>query len=242
MKRSRAVLPHLLAAVPLVAVISVRSVAQTADSSHAPAPRLIGVFDSRTGAPLPDVQVRDVFSGTYAVTTTTGTVRLDYLTFRGAAAFIELRRLGYQLKQIVVNRADTTPITEVMEPVVTLPRVVTTARYRIDRDAGRWDGFDERCSAHVLRGRLRVEHENGSADRPNAGSASRGTVHAHEREGRRGVHVRTESSAAVYGRPDVRRDRHLDEMMIGIKNRRSSHVHVDVSADLASVAITNHAS
>ena len=85
MKRSRAVLPHLLAAVPLVAVISVGSVAQTADSSHAPAPRLIGVFDSRTGAPLPDVQVRDVFSGTYAVTTTTGTVRLDYLTFRGAA-------------------------------------------------------------------------------------------------------------------------------------------------------------
>ncbi len=232
MKRSRAVLPHLLAAVPLVAVISVRSVAQTADSSRAPAPRLIGVFDSRTGAPLPDVQVRDVFSGTYAVTTATGTVRLDYLTFRGAAAFIELRRLGYQLKQIVVNRADTTPITEVMEPVVTLPRVVTTARYRIDRDAGRWDGFDERCrsasvtcirneqleqqpaeparilSAHVLRGRLRVEHENGSADRPNAGSASRGTVHAHEREGRRGLHVRTESSAAVYGRPDVRRDRH----------------------------------
>ena len=242
MKRSRAVLPHLLAAVPLVAVISVRSVAQTADSSHAPAPRLIGVFDSRTGAPLPDVQVRDVFSGTYAVTTTTGTVRLDYLTFRGAAAFIELRRLGYQLRQIVVNRADTTPITEVMEPVVTLPRVVTTARYRIDRDAGRWDGFDERCSAHVLRGRLRVEHENGSADRPNAGSASRGTVHAHEREGRRGVHVRTESSAAVYGRPDVRRDRHLDEMMIGIKNRRSSHVHVDVSADLTSVAVANHAS
>ena len=222
MKRSRAVLPHLLAAVPLVAVISVRSVAQTADSSHAPAPRLIGVFDSRTGAPLPDVQVRDVFSGTYAVTTTTGTVRLDYLTFRGAAAFIELRRLGYQLKQIVVNRADTTPITEVMEPVVTLPRVVTTARYRIDRDAGRWDGFDERCSAHVLRGRLRMEHENGSADRPNAGSASRGTVHANEREGRRGLHVRTESSAAVYGRPDVRRDRHLNEMMIGVKNRHSS--------------------
>ena len=143
MKRSRAVLPHLLAVVPLVAVISVGSVAQTADSSHGPAPRLIGVFDSRTGAPLPDVQDRDVFSGTYAVTTTTGTVRLDYLTFRGAAAFIELRRLGYQLKQIVVNRADTTPITEVMEPVVTLPRVVTTARYRIDRDAGRWDGFDD---------------------------------------------------------------------------------------------------
>jgi hypothetical protein len=56
MKRSRAVLPHLLAAVPLVAVISVRSVAQTADSSHALVPRLIGVFDSRTGAPLPDVQ------------------------------------------------------------------------------------------------------------------------------------------------------------------------------------------
>jgi len=94
---------------------------------------------------MPDVQVRDVFSGTYAVTTATGTVRLDYLTFRGAAAFIERRRLGYQMKQIVVNRADTTPITEVMEPVVTLPRVVTTAKYRIDRDAGRWDGFEERC-------------------------------------------------------------------------------------------------
>jgi hypothetical protein len=117
------------------------------DSAHKARPRIIGVFNSRTGEPVPGVQVRDAFSGTYAVTTATGTAPLTFLTFRGAAAFIELRKLGYQAKQIIVSGADSASITEVLEPVVELAPIVTTEKYRIDRDAGKWDGFGERCQS-----------------------------------------------------------------------------------------------
>ena len=87
----------------------------------------------------------DVLSGAYALTTATGTVRLNFVTFRGTAAFVELRKLGYQAKQIVMTRDDTTSITEVMEPVAELGPVVTTESYRVDRDAGLWSGFEDRC-------------------------------------------------------------------------------------------------
>jgi hypothetical protein len=120
---------------------------QVTDSVRQPATPLIGVFDSRTGNPLQSVQVRDGFSGTYALTTVTGTARLSFLTFRGVAAFVELRKLGYQAKQIVVTRGDTTPITELLEPIAELAPVVTTEAYRIDRDAGNWVGFEQRCQS-----------------------------------------------------------------------------------------------
>jgi hypothetical protein len=85
--------------------------AQSADSSHKAPSRIIGVFDTQTGAPLEGVQVHDAFSGVYKVTSNTGTARLDFLTFRGAAAVVELRKLGYEPTQLVVSRADTAPIT-----------------------------------------------------------------------------------------------------------------------------------
>jgi hypothetical protein len=107
--------------------------------------RLIGVYDARSGAPLVGVEVLDAFSGTSAVTTSTGTVRLSFLTFRGGAAVVGLGKLGYQPKQIIVSRSDTTSITEILEPFVALAPVVTTEKYSIDRDAGRWAGFDRRC-------------------------------------------------------------------------------------------------
>jgi len=119
--------------------------AQSADSSHTAAARIIGVFDTQTGAPLEGVQVHDAFSGAFKLTSNTGTARLDFLTFRGAAAVVELRKLGYEPTQLVVSRADTAPITAVMEPLAMLPRVTTTARYRLDRDPGKWDGFEDRC-------------------------------------------------------------------------------------------------
>jgi len=120
---------------------------QTPDSARRPTMRIIGVFDSRNGEPLPGVQVRDVFSGTFAMTTATGTARLTFLTFRGDAAFIELRKLGFEAKQIIVSRGDTASLTEVLEPVAMLAPVVTTERYRIDRDAGAWAGFEQRCQS-----------------------------------------------------------------------------------------------
>ena len=119
--------------------------AQMPDSTRKAAPRIIGVYDARTGAPLEGVQIHDAFSGAYSVTTVTGTARLDFLTYRGAAAIAELRKIGYQPKQIVLSRADTTPVTETLEPLAMLPRVTTTAKYRLERDAGKWDGFEDRC-------------------------------------------------------------------------------------------------
>ena len=119
--------------------------AQIADTARVVPRRIIGVFDADAGTPLEGVQVIDAFSRAYTVTTETGTARLDFLTFRGAAAFVELRKLGYEPRQIVVSRADTMPITETMQRLTILPNVTTTAKYRIDRDPGRWDGFEDRC-------------------------------------------------------------------------------------------------
>jgi TonB-dependent Receptor Plug Domain len=161
--RARAV---AMAAVSIAALGSV-SAAQVADSAH-PAPgRLIGVFDSESGRPVEEVQVRDVFSGVYVLTTATGTARMAFLTFRGAAAIVQLRKIGYEPKQLVLSRGDTTPITETMERVTTLPTVVTTAKYRIDRDEGRWGGFAQRCRS----GSATCIGEEEMAKRPSANLA-----------------------------------------------------------------------
>jgi TonB-dependent receptor-like protein len=135
---------HIRAAIALLGAVVSPLSGQTPDSAPKAPTRIIGVFDARTGEPLPGVQVRDSVTGTYAVTTATGTAPLTFLTFRRALAVVELRKLGYQPKQIVVKLADSA-ITETLEPVVTLAPVVTTAKYRIDRDEGRWDGFNQRC-------------------------------------------------------------------------------------------------
>jgi hypothetical protein len=128
--------------------LGARSDAQVRDPAGATAAatrRIIGVYDSRTGDPLLGVQVRDALSGTFAVTTATGTAPLAFLSYRGTAGLIVLRKLGFRAKSIVVSRADTVSITALLEPLAELAPVVTTARYRLDRDAGRWDGFDARC-------------------------------------------------------------------------------------------------
>jgi hypothetical protein len=110
---------------------------------------LLGVFDSATGDALAGVQVRDQFSGDYTVTTSTGTVRLGFLAFRGTAAFVRLMKLGYEPKTLVIAQGDTTPITEMLERVTTLAPVITTERYRLDRDEGRWAGFGRRCEQRM---------------------------------------------------------------------------------------------
>jgi hypothetical protein len=135
----------ILSIVGLLAAVAVPARGQVSDSARKAAPRIIGIFDSRTGEPLRAVQVRDLFSGDYVVTTVTGSARLDFLTFKGTAAMIELRKLGYRAKELVLDHRDTVAITELLEPAVTLAPVVTTESYRIDRDAGKWEGLAERC-------------------------------------------------------------------------------------------------
>jgi len=100
------------------------------------------------------VEVLDAFTGSYVITTSTGTARLDFVTFRGVAGFVELRKLGDQPKSVMVSKDDTTSLTELLEPVASLAPVVTTEKYHVDLDPGRWDGFETRCqskSAYCIR-------------------------------------------------------------------------------------------
>jgi hypothetical protein len=124
--------------------------AQTPNAAAKPIARIIGVFDARTGDPLPGVQVRDAFTGTFAMTTATGTAPLNFLSFRGTAAVVELRKLGYQASQILVSRSDTSSITELLDPIHTLAPVITTEKYRVDRDLGLWSGFEQRCQSRSM--------------------------------------------------------------------------------------------
>jgi hypothetical protein len=128
----------------VLVVVGSRVVAQGDTTRRAPA-RILGVFDAQTGSPLEGVQVHDAFGGKYTVTTATGTARLDFVTYRGSAAVVQLRKIGYEPKQIILSRTDTLPLTETMERLTVLPQVTTTAKYRLERDPGRWEGFEDRC-------------------------------------------------------------------------------------------------
>ncbi|MEO7083060.1 MAG: hypothetical protein ABI442_07635 [Gemmatimonadaceae bacterium] len=124
--------------------LAASSAAQTRDSTHRASTRIIGVFDSRTGEPLAGVQVVDAVSGTYATTTSTGTARIDFIVFRGSAAIVELRKLGYEAKQLLIG-TDTASVTETLVRVTELAAVVSIEHYRIDKDPGLRDGFATRC-------------------------------------------------------------------------------------------------
>jgi hypothetical protein len=149
-------LKHRLAVVRTVialATITPAAAAQTppaARDSAPPKPRLIGVYDSRSGDPIPGVVVRDLFAGTSVVTTTSGLARLDFVVFRGQAAVVELQKLGYEPKQVLLSRGDTVPITEVLNPATTLAPVVTTEKYQITRDAGLYEGIGQRCHEKLV--------------------------------------------------------------------------------------------
>ena len=134
----------------MIAVCSPVSSGFAQSASRVQAGPILGVFDETTGEPISGVQVRDDFSGVSASTTSTGTVRLSFLSFRGKASFVRLTKLGYAEKTILVAQGDTTPITEVLERLTTLAPVVTTERYRLDRDDGRWNGFGRRCGQKLV--------------------------------------------------------------------------------------------
>jgi hypothetical protein len=123
--------------------------AQTSDSARRAPRRIIGVFDGHSGEPIAGVQVRDVLTGTSVLTTETGTASLGFVAFRGDAALVELRKIGYDVTRIVVARGDTA-ITEIMEPITELAAVVTNERYRIDRDPGTWASFEQRCQSRSV--------------------------------------------------------------------------------------------
>jgi hypothetical protein len=109
------------------ALLLVASVARGQAQPSAPAyrSRVLGVFDVRTGEPIEGVEITDLASGTWALTTKTGTVSLVFLP-EGESS-VRARKLGYApiTKSVRISPADTTPITLIMTPVVNvLPDVI----------------------------------------------------------------------------------------------------------------------
>ena len=91
--------------------------------------RLVGVYDSQSGAPLDDVTVTNALNGLSARTTATGTLSLFFVDTSGG--LLRLTKIGYQPLMLVVanSDADTIPETILMEPAATrLAPVVTNAR------------------------------------------------------------------------------------------------------------------
>lgn len=107
------------------------------------AARLAGVFDEDTGAPLEGVRITELLSGTFATTTSTGTVALTFL--RDGGSMVRLQKLGYQMQTlfVAVSPADTAPLTILFKRVTELPAVVTRDSAPAFRSPA-LRGFDER--------------------------------------------------------------------------------------------------
>jgi hypothetical protein len=108
--------------------------------------RILGVYDQDSGTPLEGVRVADLLSGTFALTTRTGTVALSFLPDGGG--LVRLQKLGYEQRTmfVAITPADTTPLTIVLARVAELPAVVTKAdsfNYR----SSTLRGFEERRRA-----------------------------------------------------------------------------------------------
>lgn len=75
---------------------------------------ILGVYDERSGAPLSDVQVVDVASGTSALTTQTGTVTLAFMA--AGQGTVRIIKPGYDTLSVpvTISPVDTTPITVVL--------------------------------------------------------------------------------------------------------------------------------
>jgi len=98
--------------------------------------RLLGVYDERSGDPVADVKVSDMLSGTFSLTSSTGTVSLMFLPEGGS--LVSIKKVGYepQTLPVPISPSDTLPITLLMRPLTTgqitqLPaiRTIGTAPY-----------------------------------------------------------------------------------------------------------------
>ncbi len=90
--------------------------------------RLVGVYDSESGAPIEGAKVRDVLTGLSVSTTRTGTAYL--LPADTATTLISITSAGYRPLMLILGNSprDTTPLTVLMEPSGTvLPAVVSRA-------------------------------------------------------------------------------------------------------------------
>ena len=108
--------------------------------------RVVGVFDDRTGQPIEGAEVRDMASGSSALTTSTGTLSLFFVDTAGS--LVRIRKVGYEPVIVFVNnsRADSVPLTLTLQPVAQwLPKVLTTAA-RVQYINPALNEFEERRS------------------------------------------------------------------------------------------------
>jgi hypothetical protein len=106
--------------------------------------RVLGVYDASTGDPIEGAQVTDVATGTFSLTTKTGTVSLIFIPDGGG--MVRIRKIGFApwSEFVAISPRDTAPLTIVLAPTVpVLPTVVTTdtAPHYI---SGRLRAFEER--------------------------------------------------------------------------------------------------
>lgn len=99
---------HVAAVPPIVAPYAVRPVQ---------VPRLLGVFDAESGAPIDSVIVTDSITGKSGRTTETGTVRLDFLSQAGGVLTLAKRGYATTIERVSAAPDDTLPLT------VLIPRV-----------------------------------------------------------------------------------------------------------------------
>lgn len=122
-----------LAGVERVAAIAMAALAFTAPGSapaQAPAQptyvgRIVGVYDDRSGSPLDSVEIRDMITGSFAYTTSTGTLSLFFVDTAGS--LLRIRKFGYTpITMFVGNAEGLPPLTITLEPLAQkLPAVVT---------------------------------------------------------------------------------------------------------------------
>jgi hypothetical protein len=137
----RSIAPALAAAF-YVSLGSASASAQR-DSTQAH-PRLLGVFDEMTGAPIAGVRILDLLTGISALTTPTGTVSLFFLQDGGG--LVRVQKIGYeqQTLTVAISPVDTSPITLVLRRVRELPTVVTRADSAPHYLSPALRGFEER--------------------------------------------------------------------------------------------------
>jgi len=89
--------------------------------------RILGVFDLSTGDPIEGVEVLDLKTKSWALTTPTGTVALTFVDSSGG--IIRLRKVGFEPQMLTItNYSDEGAITAVLTRSGTvLPAVKTTA-------------------------------------------------------------------------------------------------------------------
>lgn len=76
--------------------------------------RLIGVFDELSGQPLPDVSIVDSATGTFAVTSETGTATLAFLPDGAHTLRIRKEKYSEQSIHVMISAEDSVPITLMM--------------------------------------------------------------------------------------------------------------------------------